>query len=342
MQDCLADIALDPTQAYEIRKHAAYIVCDMGNGNTKARLKPLVLGEAGDDPNDDLKGYGLQAVWPNHMTVEEVLNCFSQPKSRGTIPIIGGVYQNFIAQEFAEHLQLTDLPAALRWLEEQPHRRKLRYPFTELADLIMLKAWQNLEESSVLKAFTKVALLRLKSYDGILSARQPRSFTPSDILNSETDNYCDPHLKDSVDKRQQLIEAIILALPESEQEFTWLKEIVLDEDLFWMIERLLLETSERIQKIWAKLIRWTLRWNNTKHIDAILIASDRHSVLRAEFESDITPIELDSHRAEEAKAEYIQYQNQKLKLLQSREPEPLLDPPPKQRVLVVLEKVEAG
>lgn len=58
----LVDVALDPTQPVLIRVEATHAIVYIGDDTTKAKLKPLAIGEAGDDPDDQLKGYGLQAI----------------------------------------------------------------------------------------------------------------------------------------------------------------------------------------------------------------------------------------------------------------------------------------
>ncbi|MCY7283105.1 MAG: hypothetical protein LH679_06615, partial [Cyanobacteria bacterium CAN_BIN43] len=253
VQNSLADIALDPTQLYVVRQHAAHTVCSIGDEATKKRLKPLALSEVGDN----LKGYGLRAVWSQHIDTEELLNHLSQPEQREAIPIIGGVYQEFIAIEFAQHLQLSDLPVALKWLEKLPKRYDLHYPFEELADSVMLKAWQNLNEPSVLEAFANIAILRLKQYDGILGYRSPREYT-RDSFNSARDADVESLLKDSKEKRRQLIEKIVLLIPESENDFLWLTDIICSEDTLWMIENVTSAESPRAADIWVKLLHQAL------------------------------------------------------------------------------------
>ncbi|NJL78595.1 MAG: hypothetical protein HC917_06605 [Richelia sp. SM2_1_7] len=334
LQNSLADVALDPQQHLWVRKHAAFTICEIADEQTKARLKPLALGETGDDPEDDLRGYGLRAVWSKHMTVHELLNNLSQPKSRGAIPIIGGVYQDFIAREFAQSLKLSDLPVALKWLEKQSSRRELHYPFRELSDTIMLKAWEHFEEPEILEEFAKIAYLRLKNYDEI-----------SEVID-KTENLSFKHQLEINDyKRRQLIQAIISILPDSEQEPWWLarcgqhdSSIFLKQDFLWLIERLQLSKFERIQNIYAKLIRWKLDWNSSDQISAVITASQHNSTLKAEFAYLLEPIELDSLRAEQAKVSYLELQN----LSKPSRQKPLLEPPPKQKVVVALERVESG
>jgi predicted NACHT family NTPase len=335
IQDCLVDIALDLTQPYKIRKHSASAICRMGDESIKAQLRPLTLGAAGEDPDDDLKGYGLQAIWPHHITAIDLLNCLSQPT---TIGIVGSEYQNFIATEFTKHLELSDLPRALQWLEKLPKRHYLHYPFLDLADSIMLKAWQNLNELDVLEAFASIAVLKLRRSEGIFGDR-PLNW----IDSSQTcDVAIEALLNDSDEKRRKLIEVIISLIPESENNLFWIKGIVCSKDILWIIERATLSESTKIANIWTEILdeslsHHNLKWKNTRHIDAILDACNIMSEMKARFKWETTPIELNSEIANRAKAGYLEDRDR------LRQPvlEPLITPELKQKVITILEKVES-
>ena len=337
VQSDLVAVALDSSQPYWIRINATNTLGQIGDEENKARLKPLAIAMHEDDPDDYLKGYALKAIFPQHIPVEELLDNITQPKSQW----IGGAYSEFIASSLAEQLPIQDLPVILRWLERQlPVRYDLHYPFRELADSVMLKAWQNWSEPGVLEAFANVAKQRLKQHEGILGAL-PTQVCTLETFNDNRDAEVESFLKDSTEKRQQLIETIVSLISAAENDCSWLIQAICSEDIVWLINNATSAKSNRVANIWIKLSRLALTWHNlcwkeAKYTDAILKACDASSEMRAEFEFDITPLELGSERAEQVKTTYLRYQ------LQPRETKPLLDPPPKQRVIAILEKVEAG
>ena len=70
---------------------------------------------------DELKGYALQALWPDHLTADELFDALSPPKTRKTrcyayeeCSVFGG--------GIVDELQPVDLPVALRWVAAQPPR----------------------------------------------------------------------------------------------------------------------------------------------------------------------------------------------------------------------------
>lgn len=337
VQDSLADIALDPTQAYIVRENAAQTICVMGDEKSKARLKPLALGEVCNDPEDYLKGHALKATFPQHLTIEELLDNITQPKSQS----IGGTYADFIASGVAERLHIQDISVMLRWLTEKlPRRYSLGYPFQQLSDSVMLKAWQSCDEPDVLEAFANVAICRLKKHEGILG--DPPIFSSTlDNCNDDRDDNIEPILKNCNAKRRQLIEEIVSLSSESEEDCSWLVQIIASEDIFWIIENASSSESDRDSTTWAKLSSvslnyHSLRWKEARYVDAILQACGVSSAMKTEFEDDVTSLELGSERAKQVESTYLKYQ------IQLPKQESLVDPQLKQRVLRVLQRVETG
>ncbi|WP_236142337.1 CHAT domain-containing protein [Nostoc sp. CMAA1605] len=328
VQEYLANVALDPQQHSWIRTNAAEVVCNLGDEKTKARLKPLAVAQIQDDVEEQLKGCGLRAVWPGNITAQELFDTLIQPVSTS----IGGRYQDFIARELGQYLQISDLPLALNWLKKQVTRHNLRYPFGELSDAIMLKAWEHLDEPEVMQAFARVAVLRLKNHDVIVDDDPYKTISFSKVL------------KNDVQKRHQLVESIIPIIPELDKEPLWLigyrTAIVFEEDFQWLIECLQKSENEHHQKIWAKLLRWNFRRTEVgfEHLDAVLTASQTNLILRKEFESLVEPIDLCSPRAQQEQERYLEQQQ----WINEDEKKPILEPPLKERLLEILNQIEAG
>ncbi len=332
LQENLVDVALDSENDYWVKTRAVQAVGSIGDKNSKTRLKPLAFGENENDPEDELKAQVLKALYPNYITVEEVLNVLTQPKIQHTI---GGRYQEFIAKEIGQHLTLTDLPLALNWLEklltrQQTRRCELSYPFTQLSDEIMIKAWEHLEDKNILEGFARISLIRLQKYEEIV------------------DHYYHPAFKDNLirndNKRRSLIEAIISIIPENVQELYWLVNsisfdrtpIILNQDFQWILECCAVSQPEHKQKIYAKLIKLRFDINNAQQVNAFLTADEKNPLFfKAEFPSLLEPIVLGSDRAKKAESEYLE----DMKIL-SHEEKPLLQPPPKKRIIIILNQIE--
>ncbi len=324
LQRDLSDIALDPSQPPPIRVNAAYAVLRIGDDKTKTKLKPLVTGEAGDDPDDELKGCGLRAVWPAHMTAEELFAVLAQPKQQNFV----GAYLVFLSQDLMQHLQPHDLPTALRWVEVQERRRRLPYPFEGLMDAIMLRAWEHLESPGVLEAFAKAALSRLEGRDEIVGGELGPSFRR---MLSEDD-----------EKRRRVLMAILPMLRDPEKDPIWLAysgtPLAMSKDVPWMIDLFRAGNSEETQRVLAGLIKRAFDWREPGQTDVVLTASQDSPILAEAFAWLLKPAELDSPEAQKMKADYLERQE-----WQKRDRgRPLLDPPPAKRIATLLNECESG
>ncbi len=326
LQESLADVALAPQQPHWVRINAATVVRYIADEKTKARLKPLAIAKIQNETEEELKGYALQAIWPNYITAEELFRSLTQPVA----PYIGGTYQDFIAQELGKYLQPSDLLVALEWLKKQKSRHYLNYSFRELSDAILWKAWEHIDQIEIKQEFSKIAYLRLK---------QPDNIVGNDDLDQKVSFR--QQLENSDSKRHQLIESIISLISESDKDPKWLvfyrTGIVLDQDFPWLIECLQTSQTKQTQQIWAKLIWGKFRCNEIKFINAVLLASQTNPILREQFASLIEAVELDSLEARQDKKRYLEAQESN-----NQNKKTLLDPPPKERILEFLCKIEAG
>lgn len=152
----IADIANSPLENERLRITAAAAIWLAERNEFLPELLPLALGEAGDDPHDELKGIALRALWPGHIGLEELLGLLHPPKD----PNLYGVYQSFLRHHLTQELAPADLPVVLDWaLAQEKGERELIHP--EVIEGILLQAWEHLSGEGVLSRFAELALLRL-------------------------------------------------------------------------------------------------------------------------------------------------------------------------------------
>lgn len=323
LQGDLANIALDQKEPLPIRKEAAYAIGRIADDTTKVRLKPLAIGESGEDPNDELKGCSLRVLWSDHMKVEELFTAITSIKQGNYI----GAYWMFLSDELVPKLKPSDLPVALKWVEQQESRRNLTPCFKKLVDSIMLKALEHLELPIILEVFAKTVFSRLKHHDEIVGSHTEHAFR--NILSNE-DN-----------KRHKILEAILPLISDIEKDTVCLiyssTPLVLSKDVILMLERLREEKSKEVQFIWAKLINRAFDWRELGQLDAIIDASKSNPTLAETFSWLLKPVELNSPEAEKMKADYLEIQK-----WQKRDKErPLLSPPPAERIAGLLDECES-
>lgn len=328
VQNSLADIVLDSRQPYWLRTKAARALNQLGDENTKVRLLPLAVVQSNDDPEDELKGHALRIVYPKYLTAIKVLESLTQPKSK----IMGGVYQEFLAREFAESLQVADLPSVLRWLGEQTALWESQYPFNSLSNQILIKSWQHLDVQEILELFAKIVLMRIRHYKQVIDNVTGIEFP---CLLAEDDT-----------KRRLLLETIISLIPGSEGSPFYLagtsfysRVTPLKQDFLWLIQKIQDSRLEQRQRTYAWLVRIKLDWKDVDQISAVITFSATIPVLKAEFASLLGSVELDSSEAKAARANYRRELDESSSW---RNEGCVVEPPPKERVLTCLRQFELG
>jgi predicted NACHT family NTPase len=325
LQDDFATIALDQSQALELRKPAAFAVARFGDSATRARMKPLATGEAGDDPEDELKGCGLRAVWPEHMTASELVTFLTPPKRTN----LYGAYRAFLRNELVNHLRAEDLPLALTWTAEQITEGAFASTFEELADEIMSRAWEHLESPEVLDSFARTAVLRLER----------RYAIGGDTLTKKIQGVS------SADgsKRRSLVRAMVPLFAEAGKAVVSLcydrTPLVRSDDAPWMIEELLGATSANTKRVWARLIRHVFDWRVAGQFEAVIAARNDEPLLAEEFSWLLEPVVLGSPEAQRMKEGYLEAQKWQEGRSHDR---PLVEPPPQERIAVLLDRFESG
>jgi glycosyltransferase involved in cell wall biosynthesis len=114
-----ARLALAADTPIQLRKDAAYAVSRLGRAQAREMLAPLLRGDLLDDQDDELRGAALKALWPRHLSVQEMLEALTPEKQDAFI----GTYHMFLRQLELGALSPNDALFALHWLGSQPLER---------------------------------------------------------------------------------------------------------------------------------------------------------------------------------------------------------------------------
>ena len=320
-QELLA-VALDNSDDIQIRTQAAYAIARVGDEATRAKLRPLAEGEAGDDPEDELKGCALQALWPDLIAFEELPTLLTPPKR----PSFHGAYIDFLWRKLVDGLQPRDLPTALNWvtsLEPSP-----RSSFEIAADRIILKAFHHVDDPDIAVPLASTVFSRIRNGPEIIGSLSRAEF-------QET-------LQALGGARQKLIRQMLPHFTGSSTETVWLDygstPLLRSEDVRWLIGLYEEVEDELQQRALANLVRRVFDSSDTDQTDAIITASQKHPVLAEEFAGMLEPIELGSEKAKQLKEQYLEEQ----KWNEERDKRPRLDPPSAERIRQCLDEYESG
>ena len=338
LQDDLLQVALDNSQLIATRAEAACAVARVGDETVRAKLQPLAVAGGDNDPQDELKGYALKAVWPNLITAEELFSVLTPPKDKNLI----GAYDTFLTNSLSPSLQEADLPVALQWAdkEESLYRdadlkgeslHQDTYLHERVIDAIMLKAWNSLDQPGISKGFAKIALLRLEQQRDIIDK----------ISNSDHADI----LASNEERRRKVLQVIPSLIADSPDQAVFgvapymaRQKMILKRDVPWMIERLKGTISEKEQNIWAHFIEWIFDTEDAEQVDLILTTCQDNPVLSEVCSWLLRTWNFSSDDTQKARERYRKMNRRE----ESHHSQPLFVPLPTERIETLLGKFEEG
>ncbi len=338
LQDDLLGVALDNSQRLETRIEAARAVARIGDEIVRTKLKPLAVAGRDNDLRDQLKGCALKALWPGLITAEELFSVLTPPKAKN----FSGAYSSFLTNDLVPSLQEADLSIALQWADkeeslyrdtylkgERLHRDS--YLHERVIDEIMLKAWNHLDQPGISKGFAKIVLLRLEQHRDIIGK----------IYNSEHADI----LASDAEKRRKVLQVTPSLIADSSDQavfrvafYMMRQKMILKKDVPWMIERLRETISEKEQTVWARFIGGTFDKEDAEQVDLILTTCQHNTVLSEACRWLLRTWDLSSDDTQKEREQYRETQGWE----KAHHNQPLLDPPPAERIEILLGKCEEG
>ena len=283
IDEVLVRLALDKTADQELRRLAAHRLADVGSDDAKLRLKPYICGRE-DDPEDELKGYALQALWPDQLTVDELFNALSSPKRENYL----GSYRAFLFEDsIVDKLRAVDLPVALKWVAEQPRQREVPFSLRDLPGKIMRQAWNNIDFPGVMEVFAETAVTLLSRFDGLFN-EHPNTYPHNQALDEIEQDF-----NERVNKRRELAFTCLQYMHRRDIEPYQLKlcwpPLVVAEDLDWLLGLLDSESDEVLRNQLAQLVAGLFPnlgaqgdtiSERYREIEKVYGAGERHAELR--------------------------------------------------------------
>ena len=276
----LVAISLDKNAPRLVRTAAAYAVARNGDAQARAALRPLALEQSGDDPEDELKGCGLLATWPDHLSATELLQALKPRKN----PNLIGIYDRFLRSSPMKSLPPEDLPAALEWAQQHGLDRRVD-PLGEVAAQIQMQALRHLDASGVAPALARV-----------LPARWQFSSDHSEELGA---------LLEAPAVRQNITRALYPVVA----DHPYGSQILMDScllrppDIVWLIKDFEC-TSEATQRQLAWIIALYLPAADLETFDTVLTVANRLPILATELKPLTAPRTLGSALAKEEKTRF--------------------------------------
>jgi hypothetical protein len=272
--DLLAEIALSNAEAHDLRTSAAYAVAELGSEVDRSRLQPLLGATRDVDPDDQLRGAALQAIYPNQKYDDEMWGYLEPPRRA----LFFGAYDSFLTSSVSPKLNAKNLPAALRWCAK--YESDESGPIHELQGEIFSLAVEHIEAAGVADLLAGAVLEWAKSFRKMPHRRNSKDF-------SET-------LANDLVRRRRFLETLLPLLNRSNVYLvTFSLSLAFKDDLQWLIDRIVSGTSPSSATVEALLIcRLASSWDPSV-INAVWQACHCSPVLAEECKGLFEPVSLD-------------------------------------------------
>jgi hypothetical protein len=328
LYEVLIEQALDDEEEMRIRVDAGWALWQAAPAELRARLKPLALAPPDADSDDDLKGVALLSVWPESLTVDELIGLLTPPKRENYL----GAYGLFLGQELIPRLSDDDLVRMLAWVRDTGgvghHRR-----FASLMDNVLAAAWLRLDVEAVLAAFAP-AIAVLLGREHRIGAGSYRSDDLSQLVASDRP------------RRRLLVGRLLPGLIDGTLEPYYLVTIPLVDldDLTWLLEQATTGSGDDDEKrTWARLINWVFRFPSTfEDAEAVLTVCAADPVIASENENLYACVALDSEIAAAGRERIARDREFLGQRLQREREQAEYDAASPTRMRAALDRVEAG
>ena len=323
--DSLLQVALDESDNPHVRAQASHAIIKIADDNACLRLTPLAFGDCGADPDDELRGSALKGLWSRELiTAAKLFEHLPRPQNSSLI----GTYRFFISEDIPRYLEDADLAIALTWCSKNPPYHDDIDLFKDAVSKIVERALRALSVKEIREAFADYAVSRMANYDDILE--DMRSIA---------------HL--NVNVRRDLVIGIVQRLPSINSGIHGLLDgspaLLHDGDLRWILAAAADCTDGELGRRLGDLAKQMFIRGDQKDIDHVLKCCSANGMLNELFADLFDPIVIDSLAAKEMRRVHAMHQEreERSRLREVRR-QPILDPPPAERILKTLAQLEGG
>ena len=294
----IADVALDPSVEHGLRDTAAHAVLNLEDPCAYQKLKPLALGQAGDDPDDQLRGCGLTATWPAYLSIDELLQSLTPPIRQHFF----GAYGYFLySGKVVNTIEVEDLPKALAWATNLHSHGSPVDELAKLAGQLAYRALEYLDDDAISTPLSKLVFKRLT--DGAHNVFIPTKRHGAKVRLGEEE----PDFQLDDNTRRRLLE-LLVALPEISERniymlYSDMKLIHINDDIAWFFDKSA-SSPETESRKWAHLAVSIFNRTKLEHVVLWLQYQEICPTIAQIFGCP-AQVDLDSTQARKMKAEYL-------------------------------------
>jgi hypothetical protein len=238
LSEDLAALALTTNEPIGLRVGSLYALAAIGAGSAKRTLRPLIEDEIEDD-NYELRGAALKALWPDHISLREVVPYLAPLENTSFF----GAYYSFVADDLARYCPEDELPEALEWLAARDRGGDEDSAFQAAEEKFIIRAWPHMDRHEVCRGLARLVLERVRNHTPIMRAGLQDDFLRQFSADSQS--------------RRQLFQCCLSEMDSESDDVLWLTwdaPMLLDsDDVPWVVE-LFPEYDESKQRVMATFL----------------------------------------------------------------------------------------
>lgn len=198
----LLAVALDHGQDHHLRAVATSILSDIAGTEIRFALRPLALNQLPNDERDELRGIALRAVWPEAMSLDELLGALTPPEDSGP----WGSYKLFMdSDDLWQAVEPSQMPRMLEFLLTNRLWNWLVQGgfFHKGLEKFFARVLDHLDNQSVLEPLAKLVWQELNTYH-------------HDLVTGEGNFFANRLQQDELVRRTLLTQLLEKTIPENE------------------------------------------------------------------------------------------------------------------------------
>lgn len=166
------------------RAQAAAALSRIRDPENSIRLQPLATISQPEDLDDEIKGWALQAIWPEYLPVTELFESLTKPKNDSLI----GAYWLFLTSIRLPSLTPAEALAALRWLT-----KVLGMPdeyssfFQRIIPQLLVRVWEQTRDKDVREQFATFYTKLFRTGEYLSLGEELKTFQKSYLASTEGD-----------------------------------------------------------------------------------------------------------------------------------------------------------
>jgi hypothetical protein len=285
----LLAILHNPDVDQQVKDGAARILKKTLRDDELNVLEPLVRGECGPDPDDQLKAYALERLVPTQWSVAHASQWMQWPKNDH----FHGGYWMFLHHHAPDSVTVEDLPELLQFLHPIGQCFDTLNPFCKLAHKVICLALSNLQVEAIREGAIRLWREKRRRFE------HPRG-------GDEANDLVELWSNDAI--RREFASAVLLHQGTTDEDVSHLLfdvfPLLEPRDLEWVLEQLPAAPAERLP-LWIHCVRDLAYPDNVaKCWDRFLQALEDIPELRAQF-AWFRAWQLNEPEARKAKARYL-------------------------------------